>query len=89
MKKWYPSETLIMGGMAVFRSGLTAGAGIWVFKRMIDLANWAAFDWLGSHLEILGRWQVAILPVIGGLAVGLIAKYLIGHEQHHGVAGVM
>lgn len=88
MKKWYPSETLIMGGMAIL-VGLTAGAGIWVFKRMIDLAHWAAFDWLGSHLGILGRWQVAILPVIGGLAVGLIAKYLIGHEQHHGVAGVM
>jgi len=44
---------------------------------------------LGGFLETYGVWTLAILPVIGGLIVGLVQFYFIGHERHHGVAGII
>ena len=88
MIKRYPPETLFLSGLAGL-VGLTTGIGILIFKRLIDLVNWTAFDWLGSQLGMLQGWQVIIPPVLGGLIIGLISKYLIEHEQHHGVAGIM
>ncbi len=81
-------EALLMGGGAVL-VGLLSGAGVWVFKRLIDLFHLAAFDGLGGLLAPLGGWTVAILPVIGGIAVSLIVRYLVGYERLQGTVGVM
>ena len=69
--------------------GLTSGAGVWLFKRLIDLAHLVAFDWLGGALRPLGPWTVAIVPTLGGLIVGLTIYLFVGVERHHGVAGIM
>jgi hypothetical protein len=77
-----------MGGLAIL-AGLFAGIGIWVFKRMIDLANWLTFDLVVGQLAHLGRWYVVLIPILGGLSVGVLTHYLIATERHHGVTGIM
>jgi chloride channel protein, CIC family len=86
--RWQPSEpfVLVFTGLVV---GLTSGAGVWLFKRMIDAANRVFFTNLGTALNSWGAWTIALIPVLGGLLVGLIVYYLIGEERHHGVAGIM
>ncbi len=69
--------------------GLITGGGVWLFKRLIDLFNLLAFGQAGKLLAPLGGWTVAVLPVLGGIAVGLIAHYFIGAERVHGTAGIM
>lgn len=83
-----PSGIMLLGLVAVL-VGLAAGAGIWLFKQMIGWAHSAAFGWLAGALAGLGPWTVALLPVAGGLIVGLLWQRFVGHERFHGVAGVM
>jgi CIC family chloride channel protein len=77
---------LIGIGLAV---GLASGAGVWLFKRLIDLANWFFFAQLGTRLEVWGHWTIILVPTLGGLVVGLVVHFFIGEERHHGVAGIM
>ena len=83
-----PSESAMLGGAALL-VGLTSGAGVWLFKRLIDLFHLIAFGELGAALAHWGAWTVALAPVLGGLIVGLIVHFFIGEERHHGVAGIM
>jgi CIC family chloride channel protein len=82
------SEALIVGATAL-AVGLASGAGVWVFKGLIELTHRAAFDGLAARLSQSAGWLVALVPVLGGLVVGLMAHFFIGHERHHGVAGIM
>jgi CIC family chloride channel protein len=54
-----------------------------------DLANWAGFDSIGTMLGSIGNWMIFFVPVIGGLAVGLISHFFIGKERYVGIAGIM
>ncbi len=83
-----PSESVVLAGTALL-VGLTSGIGVWLFKKLIDLAHTIAFDGLGAWLSHYGSWTIALVPAIGGLVVGAIAYFLIGEERHHGVAGIM
>jgi CIC family chloride channel protein len=87
IERWQPNETLILSIVALL-VGLTSGAGVWLFKRLIDLFQYLSFDLLANALPF-GRWSVAVLPIIGGLVVGLLIHFFVGVERHHGVAGVM
>jgi CIC family chloride channel protein len=82
------NESVILSIVAML-VGTASGAGVWLFKRAIDLVHLAAFDWLGGALRPLGPWTVAIVPALGGLLVGLIIYFYVGVERHHGVAGIM
>ncbi len=88
LKLWQPSEAvmLLVTGLLV---GLTGGAGVWLFKRLIDLAHFIFFNGIGSALGRIGGFTSVLIPVLGGLVVGLIVYFLIGEERHHGVAGIM
>ena len=86
--RWQPSEGVILAGSGLI-VGLTTGAGVWLFKRMIDLVHLAFFNYFYSLIDHLGIWTVILIPVIGGVVVGLVVHYFIGEERHHGVAGVM
>lgn len=54
-----------------------------------DLANWVGFDRIGTVLGYIGNWMIFFIPVIGGLAVGLISHFIIGKERYLGIAGIM
>ncbi|HTX90475.1 MAG TPA: chloride channel protein [Anaerolineales bacterium] len=88
LKRILAAETLSMAGIAIL-VGLVSGAGVWLFKRLIDLFHFMAFSGLGKWLSPLGGWSVAVLPALGGLIVGLIVHFLVGSERIHGTAGVM
>ena len=88
LDKWHPNETVILSIIAVF-VGLASGAGVWLFKGLINLVQMAAFGKLGNALLPYGKWTVALIPILGGLVVGWIIYLLVGHERHHGVAGIM
>ncbi len=78
----------MLAGAAVI-VGLAAGAGVWVFKRLIDLVHSGAFNSAGGILSLAGAWTVFLVPVLGGIVVGLILHFFVGEERHHGVAGIM
>lgn len=92
MQKWLNriqlSESSIQGGAAIL-VGLLSGAGVWLFKQLIELFRLGAFDWLGGKLAVLGGWTIVLIPIIGGILVGLLSLWLIGEEKLHGVAGIM
>ena len=69
--------------------GLTSGVGIWLFKRLIDVAHLLFFGVAGANLSRLGTWTVFLVPVLGGVIVGLISHFVIGEERFHGVSGIM
>ena len=82
------NDSALLGAVALVL-GLATGAGVWGFKALIDLSHHFFSEVLGGYLETHGVWTLAILPVLGGLIVGLIQHYLIGHERHHGVSGII
>lgn len=69
--------------MAALAVGLLSGFGVWLFKLLIELIHNAANVWLG------GSWLVVLIPVIGGLVVGLLMFFFVGEERYHGVAGII
>jgi chloride channel protein, CIC family len=75
------SQTLILGGLAIL-VGLATGVGVWIFKWLIEFLYRFA---LGS----VSGWKIALVPVAGGLIVGLVTHYLIGDEKLHGTAAIM
>lgn len=83
-----PSESVVLG-VAALLVGLTAGIGVWLFKQMIDWTHLVMFERLGTFLAGWGGWTIFLLPVVGGLVVGLILHNFVGEERHHGVAGIM
>ncbi len=86
--RWQPSEAVVLGGLALL-TGLAAGGGVWVFKRLIDLFRFPLFGSLAAAAGRWGGWTAVCVPVIGGLIVGLIGRYLTREERVHGVAGVI
>src|SRR5260221_5336792 len=83
-----PPESLLLGGTGLVL-GVLAGLGVWLFKRLIDLAQLVAYGGLGGLLGHLGGWTLFLVPVAGGLVVGLLLHFFVGEERHHGVAGIM
>lgn len=88
LDRWQLSETVVLGGTALL-VGLLSGSGVWLFKRLTDLAHSAMFGGIGVLLSPAGTWTVAVLPVFGGLVVGLILHFFVGVERHHGVASII
>ena len=74
--------------------GITTGAGVWIFKGLIEIAHHLFFDVLGGALSPLGGWTVLLVPAIGGLVVGVL-MYLVRRRRaasrrggDHGSGGV-
>ncbi len=88
LNRWQPSEAVVLGGAAVL-VGIGSGLGIWLFEQAIEFSKWIFFEQAGEWLTAWSPWLIFLLPVVGGLIVGLIGQYLIGEERHHGVAGIM
>jgi chloride channel protein, CIC family len=92
LRRWLdirqPPESIVFGGAAILL-GLLTGGGVWLFKRLIDGVTLLAFGVIGQRLGLLGHWTIFLVPVLGGLVVGLLMHRLVGEERHHGVAGII
>jgi CIC family chloride channel protein len=69
--------------------GLGASLAVLAFKEIIKFVHELLFGKLGSLISNWGAWTVMLMPVIGGLIVGLMRQFLVPVERHHGVAGIM
>ena len=87
-ERFQGSETWLFGGGGLL-VGLLSGAGVWIFKQLIEIFYNFTFGWFGGLVSPLGKWSIALVPVFGGLLVGLLVYFFIGHERHHGVSGIM
>ncbi len=83
-----PSGVVVLGAAAL-AVGVATGMGVWLYKQIILWVTQIAFGGLGGALSPLGHWTVALVPVVGGLIVGLLLHFFIGEERSHGVAGIM
>ena len=83
-----PSESAVLGGAALI-VGLMSGAGVWLFKQLIEVVHRLTFDGLGGALSTISPWLMALVPALGGIAAGLLLHFFVGEERHHGVAGIM
>lgn len=82
------SEPVVISGAAIV-VGLLTGVGVWLFKQLITLTQHFMFGILNNLLSPLGRASVVILPILGGLVVGLISHFWIGKERYHGLPGII
>jgi len=85
---WQPSESIVLGGAAI-GVGLASGIGVWLFKGLIVVTHDFVFTQVGVNLGQVNHWLIAVIPMVGGLVVGVILPIFIGSERHHGVAGVI
>ncbi len=83
------SQTVALGIVAAV-IGLTTGMGVWLFKKIILAVQVGMAGSIGVFAKSPGMgWLVVLIPVVGGIVVGLIAHYWIAEERLHGVAGIM
>jgi CIC family chloride channel protein len=88
LDRYQISDSAILGAVAL-GLGLATGIGVWLFKEMILLSHNFFLERIARAIETYGIWTIALIPVLGGLIVGLIQYYFIGIERYHGVAGII
>ncbi|MEN6410575.1 MAG: hypothetical protein ABFD44_12795, partial [Anaerolineaceae bacterium] len=92
MRRWFDaarlSESVVIGAAAMV-VGLSTGVGVWLFKQLISLTHQFMFGTLDHILAPLGKASVMLLPVLGGVVVGLMSHFLIGKERYHGLPGII
>lgn len=82
------SQTLILVTLAIL-VGLGSGVGVWLFKLTYNLLESFMFNTAGGWMAPVGRWTIIVVPIVGGLVVGLFNHYFVGEEKAHGTAAVM
>ncbi len=83
------TEPVILASIAVLL-GVASATGVWLFKQMFSLPFRTVFGGINIPVDLLHQnWIVILLPVLGGVSVGLIAQFIIGKERYPGIAGVM
>jgi chloride channel protein, CIC family len=84
-----PSESVVLAVLAVL-VGLGSGIGVWLFGRLIKLTHHFYFEIIGSGISQFGAWTIVLIPCLGGLVVGLLARYsiYIHKEKFTGVAEI-
>ncbi len=78
---WQPSESIVLGGAAI-GVGLASGIGVWLFKGLIVVTHDFVFTQVGVNLGQVNHWLIAVIPMVGGLVVGVILPIFIGSERH-------
>jgi CIC family chloride channel protein len=84
---WQP-EGWHFSAAAAMAIGAGAAIGVWLFKQLITLFQ-GLFAGFAASLSAFGPPAVILMPVAGGLIVGLIVHFWVGEERIHGVAGII
>ncbi|TNC93568.1 MAG: chloride channel protein, CIC family, partial [Stygiobacter sp.] len=86
------NDQLFLALLAVL-TGLAVGWAIIGFRELIGVIQWlgwgSASDRLYDTAAALPWWRVLLVPALGGLLVGLLARALLPGGRPQGVAQVM
>lgn len=64
-----PETTLLLLAVLV---GMGAGAGVVLFRTLIHAMHGLMFGEVSSSLSTWGHWTIALIPLLGGVLVGLL-----------------
>ena len=64
-----PETTLLLLAVLV---GTGAGAGVVLFRALIQAIHHFMFGEVSSALSVWGHWTIALIPFVGGLLIGLL-----------------
>lgn len=56
--------------------GVGAGVGVVLFRSLIHLMHRLMFGEVSSFLSAWGHWTLALIPLLGGLAIGLLRWWI-------------
>ena len=92
LRQFLRNEHLLLFALAIV-IGVGAAYAAIGFRKLIGLVQLGSFgtasESLASTVAALPAWQVVLVPAAGGLAVGLIVRYVVKGQQPHGVAEVI
>jgi len=85
-----PSENTLLLGLAV-SVGLTSGIGVWLFRQTFETLEGFINETLIPDFmqDVFGVFSIVVILALAGLIVGWMMQRFVGHERHHGVAGIM
>ena len=69
--------------------GLLTGLAVWVFQQAIAVFAEVTHQTQAALSPAVGALSIVITLALAGALVGWIMERFIGHERHHGVAGIM
>ncbi|MEO5340702.1 MAG: chloride channel protein [Magnetococcus sp. MYC-9] len=86
------NEHIVLSVVAVF-IGLLVGYGAIFFRALIGFFQ-TLFMGNGHEAVVaivvsLPWWQILLMPMVGGLMVGLLVRFFLAHTRNHGVPEVM
>jgi H+/Cl- antiporter ClcA/predicted transcriptional regulator len=56
--------------------GVGAGVGVVLFRSLIHVMHGLMFGEVSSRLSIWGHWTLALIPLLGGLVIGLLRWWI-------------
>ena len=78
---------LLLAGLV----GIVTSIAAFAFHELIYKIRELLYDRLDPHVHLYGRgiWLLAVLPALGGLIVGIVARYIVRVREGHGVVDVI
>ena len=89
LRGWVTASETTIGIVLGTLVGIAAGLGAVAFRWLISSFQSLFFDGGEQVFGALGRYYVVLLPIIGGLVVGLLVHFLAREAKGHGVPEVM
>lgn len=78
-------ETLVL--LFAVLIGIGAGSGVVLFRALIQIVHHLMFGDVSSFFSVWGHWTIALIPLLGGLAIGLMRWWM--HDFGPGLATLM
>ncbi|HET8728522.1 MAG TPA: chloride channel protein [Alphaproteobacteria bacterium] len=92
IRRFFRNDQLVLAGLALV-IGTTAGAGAIAFRWLIGAVQFVFYGFSAETVVTLAAdlpwWQILFAPAVGGLAIGLVLRFLVPGGRPLGVPHVM
>ncbi len=68
-----PSSWILLLALLI---GIGAGVGVLLFRALIQVVHHLMFGQVSSYLSAWGHWTLALIPLLGGIAIGLLRWWI-------------
>lgn len=86
------NEHLLLAGMAL-AVGAASAYGALLFRLAVDFVQASTFgfplDEMMPSTDVLAWWHIMLVPVLGGLVIGLFLHFFHGGQRAHAIANVI